>query len=506
MATNGKKLPVLRVTQWQREWDSVEFNDLDGRRRPEPDFFVASMPAFELRRLADIHRRSAKPGVARSQDRRSQRIHDPTRSDEIAEYVRFGYPLSTLSEKKRATGEFSDLKKPGWLPTAIVVNILGEEDSRQGTSVAPADLVSIDDGATPGPIAELCYPSSWEDKEWKPRALAPIEVIDGQHRLWAFDDQKMIDFELPVVIFNGLDTSWQAYLFYTINIKPKKINMSLAFDLYPLLRNAEWLQRTEEHIVYRETRAQELVEALWSYNESPWRDRINMLGEKGHRGEVTQAAWIRSLVATFVKSYEGRGVRLGGLFGASLGSSKSALAWNRVQQAAVLLELWISLANDIERSSAEWAQELRETEQQREVGDAALVSPQSLLSTDQGVRGVLAVANDLCVTRADELELWSWTTNTAPEEISQAEIGEAISEVRELPLGSYIRAITSRLAEWDWRTSAAPGLTARQQRERARFRGGTGYREIRLELLQHLSTSSDDSVAAAANDILAPIS
>ena len=506
MASNIKKRPVLRVAQWQREWDSVEFNDLDGRRRPEPDFFVASMPAFELRRLADIHRRSAKPGVARSQDRRSQRIHDPTRSEEIAQFVRFGYPLSTLSEKKRATGEFSDLKKPGWLPTAIVVNILGGEDSRQGTSVAPADLVSIDDGAPPGPIAELCYPSSWEDEEWMPRALAPIEVIDGQHRLWAFDDQDRIDFELPVVIFNGLDTSWQAYLFYTINIKPKKINMSLAFDLYPLLRSAEWLQRTEEHIVYRETRAQELVEALWSYSDSPWRDRINMLGERGHRGEVTQAAWIRSLVATFVKSYEGRGVRLGGLFGAALGSSKSALAWNRVQQTAVLLELWISLANDIENSSAEWAQKLRDAEPSTAPGDAALFSPQSLLSTDQGVRGVLAVANDLCVTRADELELWSWTINTAPAEISHAEIGEAISEVRGLPLGSYIRAITSSLAEWDWRTSAAPGLTDQQQRERGRFRGGTGYREIRLELLQHLGTSADDSVGEAANEILATIS
>ena len=29
------------------------------------------------------------------------------------------------------------------------------------------------------------------------------------------------DFELPVVAFVGLDLSWQAYLFYTINIKPK---------------------------------------------------------------------------------------------------------------------------------------------------------------------------------------------------------------------------------------------------------------------------------------------
>jgi transposase-like protein len=54
--------------------------------------------------------------------------------------------------------------------------------------------------------------------------LAPIEVIDGQHRLWAFDDTA-VDFDLPVVAFYGLDRSWQAYLFWTINIKPKRINV-----------------------------------------------------------------------------------------------------------------------------------------------------------------------------------------------------------------------------------------------------------------------------------------
>ena len=506
MATAGKRLPVLRVTQWQAEWDSVTFDDRDGRRRPAPDFFVASMPALELRRLADIHRRSAEQGVARSHDHRSQRQHEPERSHEIAEYVRFGFPWSTLSSKKRSTGEFADLKKPGWLPTAIVVNIISEEDSRQGNSVVPEDLVWIDDGATAGPMAELCYPSSWTDEGWEPRALAPIEVIDGQHRLWAFDDYDTIDFELPVVIFNGLDTSWQAYLFFTINIKPKKINTSLAFDLYPLLRNAEWLQKAEEHPVYRETRAQELVETLWSYDDSPWRNRINMLGERGRRGEVTQAAWIRSLVATFVKSFEGRGVRLGGLFGAEVGASSSALAWNRVQQAAVLLELWMSLADDLKATTGKWAQVLRAVQEPTAYGDAALTSPQSLLSTDQGVRGVLAVTNDLCVVRADELGLSSWTADTVPEEIFHAELSEAITEVRALPLGSYIRAITASLAKWDWRTSAAPGLTQSQQRERARFRGGTGYREIRLELLQHLSSTADETVADAADEVLAQIS
>ena len=47
-------------------------------------------------------------------------------------------------------------------------------------------------------------------------------VVDGQHRLWAFDPSENLDFEIPVVAYHGLDVSWQAYLFWVINIKPKK--------------------------------------------------------------------------------------------------------------------------------------------------------------------------------------------------------------------------------------------------------------------------------------------
>ena len=93
----------------------------------------------------------------------------------------------------------------------------------------------------PGLTLELPY-EAW-DKGWTPKANAPFEIIDGQHRLWAFDDADTLDsFELPVVAFVGLDISWQAYLFWTINIKPKRINPSLAFDLYPLLRSEDWLE------------------------------------------------------------------------------------------------------------------------------------------------------------------------------------------------------------------------------------------------------------------------
>jgi hypothetical protein len=119
-----------------------------------------------------------------------------------------------------------------------------QSHQRDNASVNKFDAITI--SASEGKIVDLELPLGIAETDWKPLGLPPIEVIDGQHRLWAFDDRsEAAGFELPVVAFYGLDISWQAYLFYTINIKPKKINASLAFDRYPLLRTEDWLERFE---------------------------------------------------------------------------------------------------------------------------------------------------------------------------------------------------------------------------------------------------------------------
>ena len=164
------------------------------------------------------------------------------------------------------------------------MNILNPEfpDQRKGRSVADGDHVRIQDGD--GLTARVLLPDGFASPLWRPRALPPIEIIDGQHRLGAFDDpQELGGYDLPVVAFYGLDVTWQAYLFYTINIRPVRINASLAFDLYPLLRTERWLEDEQPQgpRVYRETRAQEIVRALYGHPNSPWLDRINMLGEPG---------------------------------------------------------------------------------------------------------------------------------------------------------------------------------------------------------------------------------
>ena len=382
-------------------------------------------------------------------------------------------------------------------------------DKRTDQHVAREDLVVVDDRAD-DPIATIRLPDKLSGIDWRPSGWHPIEVIDGQHRLWAFEEEALSDsFELPVVAYHGLDISWQAYLFWTINIKPKRINSSLAFDLYPLLRTEEWLERAEGLGVYRETRAQELTEALWSHPESPWYLWINMLGESGLRKPmVSQAAWIRSLIATYVKSWEGRGVSIGGLYGAPLGEEERVLPWSRAEQAAFLILAGRKLVNAIVDTDYPWAQALRESTQKELLEsdkDPAFYGRQTLLSTDQGVRGFLFATNHLCYVRADKLNLKEWVpdkeTDGDESAADKQAVSEALENLEQQPVASFLEDIAHGLAKYDWRTSAAPGLSEDERTFKAAFRGAGGYRELRTQLFRQLAEEAGE-VGKAARDVL----
>jgi hypothetical protein len=312
--------------------------------------------------------------------------------------------------------------------------------------------------------------------------------------LWSFSRNSDSDFELPIVAFHGLDISWQAYLFWTINIKPKRINPSLAFDLYPLLRAEDWLDQAEGHSVYRETRSQELAEALWSHLESPWYDKINMLGERQNPW-VSQSAWIKSLVATFVRRWQGRGSRIGGLYGSRLSESDEVLGWSRAQQAAFLILAWQQFRIAVEQSETKWALQLRNeakrSKRETNGNDPAFYGPYSLINTDQGVRGFLHVLNDVCFTIAPRLKLGSW--HLTPGAASDANaVTHALQSLRRHDAADWLKKFANHAASFDWRTSATPDISEEERRQKLVFRGSSGYKELRAQLLQHLSTRQDE--------------
>jgi len=497
-------LTALRVKQWLAQWDDMQYDEGQNQSRPKPHFYMFSVPASKLRKLSGIYRRDADQLVPRAEDLSIQRKHDPERSEEIRRYVEGGYPWSGLGAAKRDDPANDRLKKPGWLPTAVVVNILEPGDMRSDRVIDAGETISIEDGPGSGMVT-LTLPGPSTDDD----SVPPIEVIDGQHRLFAFEDgdTDVEDYELPVVAFHGLDISWQAYLFWTINIKPKKINPSLAFDLYPLLREQEWLNSGEVVQVYRESRAQELTEMLWSSPDSPWYKRINMLGgSRAENGPVTQAAFIRSLIASMVKSWAPRG-RAGGIFGGTPDATSGGLSWSRLQQGAFLVTAWRLLAEKVGNSDADWAISLRQADGtlsvdgDRPVGpkDPAFAGSYTLLATDQGVRGFQSVINDLCYTRNRELGLAGWRDLSAAPEVTPEYIAIAASTLADEPVYGFLADIAESLADFDWRTSGFPGLDEQERLRASALRGSSGYKELRTRLVDHLRGSSYDAVQSAAN-------
>ena len=106
-------VPAIRVHQWLPAWDVVHWDKNQYRAKPAPVFYVAALPAEWLRRLSGIERRTVEGGLPRSQDLGVERRHERERSDEIRRFVEFGYPWSEMSQVKRESERYNDLRKPG---------------------------------------------------------------------------------------------------------------------------------------------------------------------------------------------------------------------------------------------------------------------------------------------------------------------------------------------------------------------------------------------------------
>ena len=506
------RIPAIKVNQWLEEWDAYQFNGEDSQRKPEPHFYLSSIPAPLLTRLSNVPRRGIETASGRQQasgpradDKNIQRGHEPERSKSIKGFVNGGYPWATL--RKVEQGRHLDLRKPGWLATALVMNVVKPTSSREGVSPDPEDLVKI---VPTGPnTADVVIPDAAESTEWVPKGqIHPLEVIDGQHRLLAFEPDAQIagNFELPVVLFEDLDASWQAYLFWTINISPKRIGPSLAFDLYPLLRTEEWLNPVPSLLAYRETRAQELTEALWSNPSSPWYQRIGMLGRGG--GLVTQAAFVRSLTLSYFRRSDGVGERPGGLFGAAIGPSRSELlSWGRAEQAAYLIFLWSELESAIDTIDPDWARHIRIHAHGGQMPlpgekNPAFAGEYSLLDTDQGVRGFLQVTNDISFSLANQLNIASWLPARESAATIVEDVDETVEDLRTLSESAdFARELCECVATFDWRTQATPELTEETRIRQALYRSGTGYREVRRQLLRHISDQTSPRISASASDV-----
>ena len=507
-------ISIIKVHQWLDQWNQVQFTDNKDevtpkyRRKPADHFILFSMSAKLLKKLSGVNqRKSNKEKQALQDDLAIQRLHEKSRSAEIRRFIHMGYPLSGILKKldKEEVDRQSELLMPGWLPTAIVANILGSNSIHYGQKIKNEDRIIVGENNLELPKS---LPKDNFDSQWDPPVL-PIEIIDGQHRLWAMDqdgtDNPIPDnYQLPVVAFYDLDITWQAYLFYTINVKPKRINQSLAFDLYPLLRTQEWLEKSPDTgNIYRENRAQEIVESLWKGGKSPWKERINMVGSKGSSNPISQAAFIRSLTTSFFRSRDGNG-----LFSSNLPDQDKPISWNRNQQAAFIHLLWSDIQECTKRCNSQPFQMLRriiDTENKKQkalpgleripIDDGLFFGKHTFITKDQGVRGILRVVNDLFykISGHDKIHLDGiFADESFGEEYETLDydaLDVQIKIIKESDAGKILNVLCEEIVKFDWRAASTPDLKEPAKTVQMNYKGSSGYKVLRDRLNEHLKKS-----------------
>jgi DGQHR domain-containing protein len=189
-------------------------------------------------------------------------------TSERTQYNRTGIQRGLRPDRLREIGRFlqSNGSTPPLLPNAIIVSLSSDSYFQEGR-------------------IHICY-----------RAAGEAFVIDGQHRLWAFDPKYSgeTDFNVVVTAFIDLDDAGKAFLFRSINGNQRKINPSLVYDLIPMLRE-------QESVAFEDRRCHDIVVFLNEASDSPWKDRIGMVGA-GDR-IISQSSFISALKKLFKKGH-----------------------------------------------------------------------------------------------------------------------------------------------------------------------------------------------------------
>lgn len=127
-----------------------------------------------------------------------------------------------------------------------------------------------------------------ENKDFRIDYQDIASIIDGQHRMKAFEEVKNLKFQINVAVFVGIDDATKAEIFSTVNLAQTKVNKSLVYDLFALRKS-----RSPEKTCH------EVVVALDGLPESPFYQKIKRLGTatEGRFGEtLSQATIVRGLL------------------------------------------------------------------------------------------------------------------------------------------------------------------------------------------------------------------
>lgn len=176
-------------------------------RQPIGDFYLTAIPASILLKVCFSvpHTRHSSDEEGNVKDVGNQRKMVKQRLTSIAQYL----------QTREAT-----------LPGTIIIAANCERD---GSIVDPLDKRSgfrwsISADKNVGNLYELDIPSD------QPLAA----VVDGQHRLWGFQNLSKVaeDFMIPCAVFIDLPSPQQASIFATINFNQRPVNKSQTYELF----------------------------------------------------------------------------------------------------------------------------------------------------------------------------------------------------------------------------------------------------------------------------------
>lgn len=178
-------------------------------------------------------------------DKNFQRPFDPKRVEEIKNYI---------LGKDKLYKKGKDVYAKGFIPNAIVVNLPTKyrvETKNDKTYI------------------------NFPDKKDIPKYSETIEIIDGQHRLLAFDDDckrqlQREQYEMCFVALINLSESEKKEIFMVLNERQKTVDKNILLRHKKLLK----LLLDEEETRY------DVITRLNSEADSPFYEKIIMAGEK----------------------------------------------------------------------------------------------------------------------------------------------------------------------------------------------------------------------------------
>lgn len=125
-----------------------------------------------------------------------------------------------------------------------------------------------------------------------PDVTRAAQLIDGQHRVAGIKAaiegrEDLATLEIPVAIYEGLNTQQCANIFLAINTEQKPVPRSLVFDLYGIAN--------EQHIDQAAFRARDIVMALHEDAQSPYYDLIKLPGSPRRKGGIALSTAVTAI-------------------------------------------------------------------------------------------------------------------------------------------------------------------------------------------------------------------